>query len=220
MRNLDFSFKTLLLAAVFFMAADALLAQSSLTIDASQAYTTFAFTDSEGNDLNEYSGNYSGSYSIGYQYTNGFMLRANIGMRKAGATTVIDETNYSWDFQYADVKLGIGYMFGESRFRPYILISPYYAVLLKAEQTINNEDFDIKDLGLIADNDYGVFASPGVQITLSEFISAYTQFNYMYGLQNLESDDTGQESFNNNNTGQESYNRSYSLSLGLSFSIK
>lgn len=185
-------------------------AQSSLTIDASQAYTNFSFTDSQGNQEKIYDGNFSGFYSVGYQYSQNLLLRGNIGMRKAGATTVIDESNYSWDFQYFDVKLGVGYMYGESRFRPYLLVSPYYAFLVKANQTIDNEDFDIKELNVINNNDYGVFVSPGVQFTVSEFISAYSQFNYMRGLQNLE----GGEST------QESHNIGYSLTLGLSFSIK
>ncbi|MGK7389675.1 MAG: hypothetical protein ACNS60_04965 [Candidatus Cyclobacteriaceae bacterium M2_1C_046] len=202
--------KAFMLIIGLLLAGNTLMAQSSLTIDASQAYTSFDFTDSQGNEQDIYDGNFSGFYSIGYQYEDGFIIRGNIGMRNAGATTVIDETNYSWDFQYADVKLGLGYMFGEGRFRPYLVISPYYAFLLKATQTINNEDFDIKDLNVVENNDYGIFASPGVQLTLSDFISAYTQFNYMRGLQNLEGEDSAQES----------HNIGYSLSLGLSFSIK
>lgn len=210
MINSKFNLKVLILSLGLFFTGNLVLAQSSLTIDASQAYTTFDFTNSEGTDEDIYSGNYSGFYSVGYQYAENIMVRANIGMRKAGATTVIDETNYSWNFQYADIKVGIGYMYGEDRFRPYLLVSPYYAFLLKANQTINNEDFDIKDLDVIEDNDYGIFISPGVQLTLSDFISAYTQFNYMRGLQNLEAGDSAQES----------HNIGYSLTLGLSFSIK
>jgi hypothetical protein len=213
--------KTLLLLSGLIFISSSLMAQSSLTIDASQAYTNFLFTDSEGNKENAaYSGNYSGSYSVGYQYAQGVLFRANIGMRKAGATTVIDETNYMWDLQYADVKLGIGYMFSGERIRPYFIASPYFAYLLKANQRINNEDFDIKKLEAIGNSDYGFFASPGIQLTLSDFISAYTQFNYMRGLQNLENDGGSTEGSNTASSGQKAYNTAYSVSLGLSFTIK
>jgi hypothetical protein len=212
---MNLKLKILLLLPGLIFISSSIMAQSSLTIDASQAYTNFLFVDSDGNEDKSYSGNYSGSYSVGYQYAQGVLFRANIGMRKAGATTVIDETNYMWDLQYADVKLGIGYMFSGERIRPYFIASPYFAYLLKANQRINNEDFDIKKIGAIGNTDYGFFASPGVQLTLSDFISAYTQFNYMRGLQNLESNGSNEQEVS-----QEAHNTAYSISLGISFTIK
>jgi hypothetical protein len=207
-----FKSKILLLLLGFMCINASLMAQSSLTLDASQQFSTFKFTDSQGSQDKNYSGSYSGAYSIGYRHggeLGGLLVRASIGMRKAGATMVYDDTNYMWDLQYADVKAGIGYMLFAERLQPYITASPYFAYLLKANQLINNENFDLLESGSLKSSDYGVFVTPGVQITLSDSFSVYIEFNYMMGLQNIE---TG-------NNEQKAYNHAYALTLGASFNI-
>lgn len=195
---------------VFMIIKTSVMAQSSFTLDASQMLTNFKFIDSMGVQDKSYSGNYSGAYSIGYRYSSagGFLFRAGIGMRKAGATLVYDATNYSWDLQYADVKLGIGYKYDAGRIQPYLTVSPYYAFLLKANQRINNEDFDIKNSKSLQKTDYGIFISPGTQIRISDDIAAYAEFSYLMGLQNIETD-----------AGQKGYNTAYALTVGVAFTI-
>lgn len=186
-------------------------AQSGLTIEASQLYASFKFTDSQGSKLNsEYSGILTGAYGAGCRFVteSGIMLRASLGMRKAGATMVYDEINYSWDIQYADVKLGGGYMLKKDRISPYLNVSGYYAYMLRGFQTINNENFNIKKSKSLNETDYGVFITPGVQIKLSDAVSSFVEFNYMMGLQNLEKEES-----------QKATNLAYGLTLGLSFSI-
>jgi hypothetical protein len=188
------------------------LAQSSITVDASQQYSTFKFIDSQGESDRAYSGNFSGGYSVGYRHggeLGGLLIRAALGMRKAGATMVYDDTNYMWDLQYVDIRAGVGYMLLGERIQPYFTATPYFSRLLKANQVINNENFDLLKSGSLKKSDYGVFASPGVQITVSDAFSAYLEFNYMMGLQNLET--TGDD--------QKSYNRAYTLTLGVSFNL-
>ncbi len=186
------------------------MAQSSITIDASQVFSTFKFLDSQGNQDKNYSGIYSGAYSLGYRYTGekGFMFRGSAGMRKAGSTLVYDAMNYTWNLQYLDVKLGIGWAFGKGRTKPYLSASPYYAFLLKATQVINNENFNVLNSKSISSSDYGVFITPGVQFKASDAITIYGELNYMLGLQNLEKD-----------SGEKSYNRAYSATLGVAFTI-
>lgn len=188
-------------------------AQSSMTIDASQVMANFKFADSEGSRDKVYNPIFTSAYSLGYRFSteSGLMFKAGLGMRKAGSTLVYDASNYTWDFQYADVKLGLGYMYNKpERFKPYISVSGYFAYLLKANQTINNENFDILKSESINKMDFGVFITPGLNFKLNDYISAYTEFNYMMGLANLETSTDGQKS---NNSGM-------SLSLGLSFNIK
>ncbi|MBL4652663.1 MAG: outer membrane beta-barrel protein [Flavobacteriales bacterium] len=201
--------KLLLGAAIFI--SPALVAQSNFTIDASQTLSTFQFVDSEANVDKSYSGNYSGAYNLGYRYIHekGIIVRTGIGMRTGGATMVYDGINYNWSLQYATFNLGGGYMYGDGLFKPYLTVAGYFGYLLKANQTVNNEDFDIINIGEIQKIDYGVIGSLGTQITLSDEISAYTEFSYLRGLGNLET----------NETGQKSSNISYMLSLGMSFSI-
>jgi len=186
-------------------------AQSSFTLEASQLYTSFKYTDSQGTSLNsEYSGIYKGAYGLGYRFTSlkGISIITGLGMRKAGATLVYDDMNYTWDLQYADVKLGFGYMFKKSKVRPYFNVSGYYAFLLSGFQTINNEDFDINDSKSLNNTDYGVLITPGVQFKFSDVISSYLEFNYIMGLQNLEKD-----------ADQKSANIAYGLTLGISISL-
>lgn len=186
-------------------------AQSALTIDASQLFSSFKYTDKDGNILNnEYQGIFTGAYSIGYRYVAdfGLIVKPVIGMRNGGASLVYDGMNYSWKLQYANVKLGLGYMYKTKRVNPYFVASGYYAYLLRGMQTLNNEDFNITESELLNKTDYGVVFTPGVEIKLSDFVSTYIEFNYLMGLANIEMDE-----------GQVAKNISYGISLGLSFSI-
>ncbi|MBN4051186.1 outer membrane beta-barrel protein [bacterium AH-315-M05] len=212
MKNNSFKFKILLLSIGCFIFIKASIAQSSMTIDASQVFSNFKFTDSEGNQDKSYSGNYSGAYSLGYRYASegGLLIRTSIGMRKGGATLVFDDANYNWTLQYAEFKLGGGYMYGDGLFKPHLTVAGYFGYLLKANQRVNNEDFDIINLESIQKIDYGVIGSLGTQITISDEISAYTEFSYLMGLQNIETDDNGQKASN----------VAYMLTLGLAFSIQ
>jgi len=186
-------------------------AQSNLTAEASQLYASFKFTDSQGTDLNtEYSGIFTGAYGFGYRFIadNGIMLNAGIGMRKAGATLEYDAMNYTWNLQYANGRLGLGYMLKKDVISPYLNVSGYYAYMLRGFQTINNENFNIKNSESLNITDYGIFITPGVQFTLSDEVSSFVEFNYLMGLQNLEKDE-----------GQEATNFAYGLTVGLSFSF-
>ena len=186
-------------------------AQQSLTIDASQLYSSFKFNDTQDIKLNsEYPGIYTSAYSIGYKYLmdNGIIFRGGLGMRNAGASLVYDDINYSWKLQYADVKLGGGYAYKINKFSPYLIASGYYGYLLRGFQTLNNEDFNITESGILNRGDFGVILSPGVDFKLSDFISSYLEFNYIWGLNNIETDE-----------GQKASNYAMGLTLGLSFTI-
>jgi len=203
--------KNLWLLLGFILYVTTVNAQSQLTIEASQHFASFKFSDSQGNALNsEYSGVFTGAYGVGYRFLtgNGILLRSGIGIRKAGATLVYDNMNYSWNLQYADLKLGGGYMLKKDRFSPYMMVSGYCAYMLRGFQTINNEDFNIKESKSINEMDFGILITPGVQIKLTDALSSFVEFNYLMGLQNLEKDES-----------QESKNISYGLTLGLSLSF-
>ena len=203
--------KSLIILLVFAGFATILNAQSGLTLEASQLFTSFKFTDSRGNDLSsDYSGIFTGAYNLGYRHVSpgGIMVSGGLGMHNTGATLVYDAMNYIWDLKYASGRLGMGYMLQTDRVSPYLNVSGYYAYLLRGYQTINNEHFDITSMEVINTMDYGLYVSPGVQLRLSEAVSSYLEFNYLMGLGNLETDD-----------GQESRNMAYGLTLGLSLSI-
>ena len=185
-------------------------AQSSVNLEAGQVFATFKYTDSEGVEDNSYSYNVLSAYSIGYQHEkqNGLFARAHIGMRKAGANLVYNEVNYIWTMQYADFRAGIGYHFTKWRLKPSIAISPYYAYLLDANQTIIDNNFDIKGNNSIKNSDFGLFISPGLNIILSNYVSIYAEYNYILGLQNIETTEK-----------EKLFNRGFSFNFGVSLNI-
>lgn len=185
---------------------------SSATIDATQVISNFKFTDSEGSKQNEYSPLYTSAYSLGYRYKmeSGLLIKAAVGMRNAGATLIYDESNYSWNLQYADIKIGIGYSYNLNKLDVYLTASPYYAFLLKGNQRLNNEDFDIKTSGAINKADYGVIFSPGASFSVNEYITAYAEVSYLMGLSNLEP----------KTTAQKAQNVAIMPTLGIAFTIK
>ena len=111
----------------FIEAAPPLASQSNITFDAGQMFSTFRFIDSKGNKGLDYTHNLTGTYSVGYQYITNKALfyRANIGLRKAGASLVKNSINYNWIIQYADANVGIGYILDLWRIKPYFSLSPY-----------------------------------------------------------------------------------------------
>lgn len=205
-----FKLKTFLSTLGLLLITTSMMAQSSITLEATQVYSTFKFTDSNSNQDKSYSGIYTGAYGLGYRFASekGLLVRAGVGMRRAGATMVYDEANYMWDLQYADVKVGVGYIYSGARVKPYFTASPYFAYLLKANQALNHENFDALQSESLHATDYGVFLTPGLQFRLSDAVSAYTEFNYMMGLQNIDTDE-----------GEEAYNRAMGLTVGVSFTI-
>lgn len=201
---------TLSVLPLFFLSVNS-NAQSSITIDASQNMTNFIFEDSEGNQDENYNPAFSGAYSLGYRYTTDFGLFGGIklGMRNAGASLVFNDTDHEWNLQYAETRLDIGYIYNFNRLGVFLTASPYLGYLLRASQTINNKRFDIIESEEIKTIDYGVFISPGVNYEVNDYISVYSQFSYMLGLENLETNDS-----------QVSKNTLFGLSLGLAFNIK
>jgi len=203
--------KLFLLLACLIASTVFVSAQSALTIDASQLYASFKFEDSQGTKLNnEYSGIYTGAYGISYRYLTdfGLIIKPGIGMRNGGASLVYDDMNYSWKLQYANAKLGFGYIYIMDRINPYFVASGYFAYLLRGTQIINNENFNITHSSLLNNKDYGVIFTPGVEFKLSDYISSYLEFNYLMGLNNVEMDE-----------GQNAKNFAFGLTLGLSFTI-
>lgn len=219
----NFTFKLAMIMIVGLLGLqNPISAQSSITIDASQVYSNFRFIDSLAVRDNSYSGAYSGAYSLGYRHTGtkGLLLSANIGMRKGGATMVIDNSNYEWNLQYMNLKVGAGYIYRLAKLGLYATASPYVSYLLRANQRINNENFDIKKTKSIQNLDMGLIGTLGTQLTVSDFIAVYGEVNYLMGLYNIEGSSRGNTFAWQKANGEQAYNRAFSATLGVSFTIK
>ncbi|MCK4919423.1 MAG: outer membrane beta-barrel protein [Bacteroidales bacterium] len=185
--------------------------QQSLTIDASQMVSTFNFIDSENNKQNvDYEGVLTGAYGVGYRYilNESIIFRGGLGKNNGGANYVYDAMNYSWRLEYINAKLGFGYMLNLGRFSPYLVASGYAGYLVRGIQVLNNEEFNITESGILNKLDIGIIINPGVNLKLSDYISAFVEFNYAHGLNNIEFD-----------ASQKAQNVGYGCTLGLSFSI-
>jgi hypothetical protein len=203
--------KTFLLLAVLVAYINTVHAQAGLTLEVSPLLTSFKFTDKAGVKHNsEYQGIYTGAYGIGYRIVSdiGLVIHPAIGMRHGGANLVYDDINYSWRLQYANLKLGLGYMTQFETVNPYLMVSGYYAFLLRGTQTLHNEILNVTKSDVLSNIDYGLIFSPGVNIKLSDYASTYAEFNYLRGLTNIEKDPV-----------QKSKNFAFGLTLGVAFAF-
>jgi len=203
--------KTIILGMLLIGASNISFAQSSLTVEASQNITNFIFFNSDGVKDSEYNPIYSGGYAIGYRkmLDNGLIFQGKLGMRNGGATYIFDATNYSWNLKYAEVRLGLGYNYSFGKIGAHLIAQPYMGFLLKANQRLNNENFDITKDGSINTKDFGAIVSPGANFSVSDNISVYLDINYMIGLANLETDGA-----------QISKNSLMGATLGVAFTIE
>lgn len=205
------SIKQFLLITVLVGYISSAHAQGGLTLEVSPLLTSFKFTDKADVKHNsEYQGIFTGAYGVGYRIVSdiGLIIHPAIGMRHGGANLVYDDINYSWRLQYANLKLGLGYMTRFETVNPYFMVSGYYAFLLRGTQTLHDEILNITKSDVLSNIDYGLVFSPGVSIKLSDYVSTYAEFNYLKGLTNIEKDPV-----------QKSKNFAFGLTIGVAFAF-
>lgn len=184
--------------------------QSYVNVEIKQVFSTFKYFDSQGTEDKTYSHKVVNAYGLGFQHTsqNGFFVRATVGLHKAGATLGYHNIKYIWSLQYTNIYAGIGFQFTKWRLKPYIALMPYYAYLLDASQTVNSDNYDIKANKAIKSSDFGGFIDSGFNIILTKYLSVYAEYNYIFGLNNIE---FAQE--------EQLYNRGFSLNFGVALNI-
>lgn len=189
-------------------------AQSYLSLDAAQVFSTFKFSSDNINASplpgSGYSTITTTAFGCGYEYadSNGLMITAGLGIRKGGSSMVLNKVSYTWNLQYIDIKAGIGYQYSKWRLKPYVSVSPFYSQLLNAKQTIGVNYYDIKTGNVIKTNDFGLFLTAGFSVPVSKIISIYLDYNYILSLRNLETTES-----------QYLYNRASAFRLGLLFNL-
>lgn len=184
---------------------------AEVTFDAGQVFSTFKFIDSESNQPKEFTHNSGFGFSLGYRYPlpNELFIRANIGLREAGASMIYEGLNVNWNIQYADANIGLGYMYNKWRLKPYCAVSPYLGYMLKANQLIGAFNYDMKEIKSMKTTDIGLFFSPGLKIALSKSIAFYAEYKYILGLKNLETA-----------TDKKSTNRGWAINFGVAVTVE
>ncbi|WP_027138368.1 porin family protein [Gaetbulibacter saemankumensis] len=203
--------RTILVLTITLISFSSHAQEPSFTIEASQLVSTFKFVNSDDVKQNsDYQSVFTGSYGIGYRnaFRNNVIFKAGLGKRNGGANYVYEGMNYSWRLEYAEAKLGGGYILKRRVFSPYAILNGYYGYLMRGTQILNNEEFNITKSEILKKSDFGIIGNIGVNFNISHFVSAYAEALYLYGLSNIEVD-----------SGQKSANRSYGITLGLSFNL-
>ena len=195
---------------LFILFHEQTIAQNEINIEGSQVISNFKFVDSSGDIDKSYLNVMSGAYGISYLKTTkkNLLLKVGAGMRKGGASLAYGNNTYSWQLQYIDAKIGVGYIISKWRLRPYVMLTPYYSFLMKANQTVNTQNYDMMKSKSIKNSDYGINGAFGIKVPLSDLLAIYAEGSYLYGLQNNEP-----------TTSQKLYNRAYFLTFGISGKI-
>lgn len=192
-------------------------AQSFMNIEVAQNFSTFKFSykfiDNNTDftkDYQQYTQINSVAYGAGFTklQPSGLLLSGGLGFRKAGASLVYNRTNFLWELQYIDFKVGAGYLYNRWSVKPYASLMPYYAYLLSAKQSSGLNYYDIKADNALKSHDLGLLLNVGLKVALSYYADLFAEYNYNVGLNNIE---TAPEQF--------LYNRGFAVKLGLAINI-
>ena len=198
----------LFIPLVFFVAN--LFGQQSLSFEAGQVFSKFRFVDNKGGQTKDFEYQAGGCYNLHYNYITqeGIFVRLGVGMRKSGATTKYGKVPVSWNLNYLDATIGLGYAYTKIRFKPYFCAEHYFGFLLKAWQTLGSNNIDLKKYNNMSQQDFGLFVIPGVRMDLSDQLAVFSEYKQMIGLANLEK-----------SNGQKLNNRGFIISLGVAANI-
>lgn len=173
-------------------------AQLRLTVEGTQFVSNFVYSNSAGEQDKDYRFKLTGAYRVGYQvrFGKGFYFRNTIGVRESGATLVYHNVNNDWSLQYVDIQMGLGYIFDMESIDLYLSASGYNAHVMRANQRLNNLNYDLVDLNEFKTNEFGVFGQGGIIVDLSPQLDLNVGVNYLRGLTNLETSEDAQNTKN------------------------
>lgn len=204
----------LLIGLLFYLGLGESSAQNTqlrLTVEASQQVSNFMFLNSEGQKDNDYKAKLTGAYRVGYtvRWKAGPYFRNTIGLRNAGATYENNSINNDWSLQYVDIQLGLGYLFDFESLDLYADVSGYNAHLMRANQRLNDINYNLISSEQFVVNEFGLIGRFGINMDLSYQLDLNVGLSYTYGLTNLE----------NAESNQTTKNRAPGFDLGIAFKI-
>lgn len=197
--------------ALMFLGFITINAQNKVNVFFNQNFSTFRFVDSEKNisDLN-YTIKYG--YGLSYQRVFGkhYFVEGLLSYNNKGANSTLDLKKLDWSFHYVNVGSNIGYKFIIGRLSPHFGAGLYYGRLLKADQFIGSDYYNLMILNDIKKNDFGANLLAGLEYEYSDKGTVFFRINESMGLLQLEK---------GNVVTQKMFNRTFSFQLGLFFSI-
>lgn len=184
-------------------------AQDMASVNFGQVYSSFRFKDSQGNADQNMSFVVKNSYGFAYERIlyKGWFIRPELGYKNFGAQSSVQNTNLNWDLHYLDLSLGGGYIFDIKPVKPYIGTNFYLSYLLKGQQIVGSNAYDVKDQKSISSFDCGINLFTGLRYDIVENTSVFIECRWMNGLYQLDK--------NINGGSKELFNTATSFHLGV-----
>jgi opacity protein-like surface antigen len=198
------------LVALFFCFSIA-NAQEMVGISFVQNFSTFRFVDSEKN-VEDMSYTLKYGYGLSYQREIGqnIFVEGLLSYNNKGASSTLDQEQLDWSLHYVNIGSNIGYKFTFGRLSPIVGVGLYYGRILKADQYVGTVHYDMLTLNDIKKNDFGSNIFAGIEYDYSNTGAVFFRLNESMGLLQLEK---------NEDVKQKMFNRTFSIQLGLLFSI-
>jgi hypothetical protein len=206
--------KKIVIALLFGVLATSGFTQNNVSVHLSQQYSKFRFLNSSGELDKNYRIDINNAYAINYFYLFdfGLMIRPELSYREAGSVFTGNMQLYKWDLHYANLDIGVGYMYAENDVKPYAGASFFLGYLFKGDQWMGNTYYDLVETESIKKLDLGVDGFIGVMYSFTDRASVFAEFRYTMGLFNLESNPVA-------GVEQKLCNRAFSAHIGFAFDL-
>lgn len=185
----------------------------SLGVYAGPTYSSFSFINSEG-------ANQSETYEYTELKTLGFLLniqkskhifRPSIQLRQGGSKATIQNTPMSWKLNYIDFQTAYLYELLKNQFISLKLgVGVYAGYLAGGEQTIGTTAYSVNEEKMFSPLDFGVNGMLNTQISITQSMNFFVEYQIGLGLSQIENDETDQQT----------KNRFHAFKIGLSFNLK
>ena len=185
--------------------------QNNIGLYFSQNFSTFRFLNNDGEkeDL-KYTIKYGYGLIYQIQFDSNIFAEGLLSYNNKGANSQIGNTKLDWSFHYVNLGINGGYKFNLGRIQPHVGTGFYYGHLLKADQFIGIDYYDLMSMDIISMNDLGLNIIGGMSYEYSRNGFVFIRLNQEIGLLQMEKDDEDN---------QKMFNRTFSIQLGLLFNI-
>jgi hypothetical protein len=187
-------------------------AQYKVGLSFNQNYSTLRFLDSENNkeDL-DFAVNYGYGLSYLLEFNDAFYGETRLAYNTLGANSTFGMQKLDWSFGYVNLEAYAGYKLDFRRLYPHFGAGAYYGRLMKADQFIGSDYYNLMQASDINKNDIGAVVFGGLDYEYSRDGSVFIRIVESIGLLNLEQDQEAS---------QRMFNRTFSIQLGLYFNIQ
>ena len=173
----------------------------SVGIFGGPTYSTFSFVNSQGEDE---SSNYEfiGQTTFGIQLNienSKHNLRPSLGLRQAGAKSTIGTIPMTWSLNYLDLEAAYLYEAIQKKSLGISIGAGFYGgYLIGGEQTIGTKTYSLNEEEAFNPIDFGARAMTNIRFSITESMSVFGEYQFGYGLSQIENDETDQQTRNRN----------------------